>query len=208
MTPAAWASVAAICALGAASPGPSLALVVRHSLSGSRALGVACALAHAMGVGVHALLTAAGLAAVLVAHPGLYRLLAVAGALYLAWLAWGILRQPGAHTPSAGPGGAGIGAAMRDGFLMALLNPKIAVFFLALFSQFVSPDSDAFDMAVLWATATAIDGAWYSLVAVGLTGSRWLDGLRSHGAVVERVTGVLLLGLAAWTLGQAALGGG
>lgn len=204
MTPGVWLSVATVCALGAASPGPSLAVVVRHALGASRAQGVACALAHAAGVGVYALLTAAGLAAVLAAHPGLYRAVALAGAAYLAWLGLGALRAGGAGDAGAQATRAGLGGAMRDGFVMALLNPKIAVFFLALFSQFVHPDSGALDTAILWATATVIDGAWYSFVAVGLTGPAALRGLRARAGLLNRATGVLLLVLAAWTLTQVA----
>lgn len=209
MTPAAWLSVAAVCALGAASPGPSLAVVVRHALGGSRARGVACALAHALGVGVYALVTAAGLAAVLVARPGLYRALALAGACYLAWLGVGALRRRGgAPATAAGATPGGIAAAARDGFAMALLNPKIAAFFLALFSQFVTPGTGATDAAILWATATVIDGAWYALVAVALTGSGAVARLRARGVLIDRASGVLLLGLAAWTAAQAVAVGG
>ena len=200
MTPGAWASVATVCALGAASPGPSLAVVARHAVAGSRAHGLACALAHAAGVGLYALLTAGGLAALLVARPELYRVIAVAGALYLGWIGVQAVRAGAARVEADAPAAAGLGRAARDGLAIALLNPKIAVFFLALFSQFVEPGAPAGDTVLLWLTAMGIDAAWYSLVAATLAGSPRLRGLRRHGRLVNRAIGVLLIALGAWTL--------
>src|SRR6056297_690961 len=64
-----WFSLAAVCAMGAMSPGPSLALVLRHTLGGGRLPGIAAALAHALGVGFYALLTVWGLGALIVRFP-------------------------------------------------------------------------------------------------------------------------------------------
>lgn len=196
--------MAAVCALGAMSPGPSLAVVVRHTLSGSRARGIACALAHAAGVGLYALLTVAGLAAVLLARPALYRAVAIAGALYLLWLGMAALRARGTAVGSAAAGTmpAGVGGAARDGLVIALLNPKIAAFFVALFSQFVAPDSGVRDGAILWLTAMVVDGAWYSLVAVALSRPGWTGLLRRRRAWIERLTGIALIVVAGWTLGH------
>lgn len=207
MTPGAWLSVAAVCALGAISPGPSLAVVVRHALSGSRARGIACALAHATGVGLYALVTVAGLAAVMLARPALYRALALAGALYLLWLGMEALRARGA-VARATPGvtATGLGAAARDGLVIALLNPKIAAFFLALFSQFVTPGAGVRDGAILWLTAMAIDGAWYTLVALVLSRPGRIERLRRRRAWIERLTGIVLLAVGGWTLAHALAG--
>ena len=82
-----WLSLAAVCAMGAMSPGPSLALVLRHTLGGGRLPGVSAALAHALGVGLYALLTVWGLGALIVRFPMLFQAITWAGAAYLAWLA-------------------------------------------------------------------------------------------------------------------------
>ncbi|MCS4504125.1 LysE family translocator [Arhodomonas aquaeolei] len=202
MTLAAWLALAGVCVLGAVSPGPSLAVVVRHSVRRSRAHGLAAALAHALGVGVYALLTTLGLAAVVTADPLVYHGLALAGAAYLAWLGIGALRSGGAALEGAAGATApvGVAGAARDGFLMAFLNPKIAVFFLALFSQFVHADMGVAEVGVFWATATVVDGGWYALVATALTRGRVLAWLRGHALWVDRLTGVVLLVLAAVTL--------
>lgn len=199
MTLAAWLALVAVCALGAMSPGPSLAVVAGHALRGSRAHGIACALAHALGVGVYAVATVAGLAAVLAAHPAIDAVIASAGAAYLVCLGVGLLRSRGSGETAGGPTRAGWAAAARDGLAMALVNPKIALFFAAVFSQFVGP-ADAWErVVILCATAIVVDGAWYSVVASVLTTGGWVERLRAGGLWLDRAMGVLLLALAGMT---------
>jgi threonine/homoserine/homoserine lactone efflux protein len=156
-----------------------------------------------VGVGVYALLTVIGLAAVFASHPVIYRGVAVIGAVYLFWLGVGALRTRGRS--AAGPTGARAGsvAAGRDGFTIALLNPKIALFFAALFSQFVAPDTGLRDTAILALTAFAIDGAWYALVALALSGSGAVVWVQRRRQALDRITGVALIALAGWALTQA-----
>lgn len=201
MTPAEWLPVAAICALGAMSPGPSLAVVLHHAVRGSRLAGASCALAHAAGVGLYAFVTALGLAALLARHPDLYRGVALAGAAYLAWLgARLVLGGGGTGRPDTERTGSGWPAAARDGFLMALLNPKIALFFLALFSQFVGPEPGMITVAVLTATATVIDASWYLAVATAVGATSLPDRLRRQARRYDRVMGSVLLLVAGWVL--------
>jgi threonine/homoserine/homoserine lactone efflux protein len=202
MTLSVWLSVLAVCTLGAMSPGPSLALVVRHSVVNSRVHGLAAALAHALGVGLYALLTTLGLALVLTRMPRLFTALAVAGAAYLFWLGVTALRSagPGRGIDTAVAAPAGPGHAAREGFLIAFLNPKIAVFFVALFSQFVHPGMSAREHALLWATATGVDGLWYACVALVLTRRGIAERLRRHAALIDRISGTVLIALGSVTL--------
>src|SRR6056297_2606771 len=86
MTLATWLAVVTICILGAMSPGPSLALVLKQTLTGGRRNGVITALAHGIGVGIYAFLSILGLAAIITASPTAFTVLQWGGALYLAWL--------------------------------------------------------------------------------------------------------------------------
>lgn len=191
-----WLSLAAVCAMGAMSPGPSLALVLRHTLGGGRLPGVAAALAHAMGVGLYALLTVWGLGALIARHPLLFQVITWAGAAYLAWLGVKALRAGQASALQASGVATTQVQAARDGMLVALGNPKLILFFVALLSQFVSPDMSAAAKALIVATAMVIDGGWYVLVAVALSHSAVLPWLQARAHWLNRVTGVILLGLA------------
>ncbi len=197
MSPELWLSLLLICALGAMSPGPSLAMVMRHTVSGGRAPGVVAALTHALGVGLYAGLTVLGLATVIAHQPWLFRLVTLGGALYLAWLGVQALRAGGGEGLRVAQVASGRRMAMRDGLLVALGNPKLIVFFVALLSQFVSADMSAAGRWLIVATATLVDGGWYVLVALLLSHSRVLPWLQRRAVWINRLTGVVLLGLAA-----------
>lgn len=189
-----WLSIAGLCFLGAASPGPSLAVVMGHTVRGSRRNGMVSGMGHCLGVGFYALLTVSGLAALLALEPSLEKGLAWGGSFYLAWLGIKALRSGGgALTESTSGNNAGILEAARDGLMISLLNPKLMIFFMALFSQFVSPDMGWTVSLVMVLTAVFIDGAWFCLVAVLLSQRRFLERLRKHALCIDRMTGIVLL---------------
>ena len=92
--------------------------------------------------------------------------------------------------------GAASASAARDGFLIAIMNPKIALFFLALFSQFVRPDAGMTEKAIMAATAGVIDALWYIIVAVVLSHSIILEWLRARACLLDRLFGLILIALA------------
>lgn len=191
-----WFTVIGICALGAMSPGPSLAVVMRHALSGGRRNGSIAAITHGLGIGLYALLCISGLAVMITASPMLFNALQWAGAAYLVWLGVKGLRSQPAEPGSLKPAATGSSAA-RDGFLIVFLNPKVAVFFIALFSQVIGPDTPWLTRGLYAGTAWFLDTAWYLLVAVMITQPRWLGALQKHGVWFDRAFGVILLLLAA-----------
>ena len=197
MTLFSWLSVVGVCCLGAMSPGPSLAVVIQHTMRGSRKNGMAAGISHSLGVGVHATLTVTGLAAVLLLQPNLHKFITVCGGLYLAWLGWKSLRSNGAGFGGRNVfAGNDVTAAIRDGFMMSLLNPKLLIFFLALFSQFVAPEMGLQASIVMVLTAIGIDAGWYCLVATVLSHGDYLEKLNMHARLIDRTTGVIFLALA------------
>ena len=188
------------------SPGPSLAVVLRHTLSGGRGAGFAAALAHGLGIGFYALACISGLALIVTTSPLVFQAFQWAGAAYLAWLGvQGLRARPGDGPASASPAG-GKGAA-RDGFMIVFLNPKIAVFFIALFSQVIGPDTSLPARLGYAATAMLIDAAWYVTVAWGVSNPAWLPQLQAKSVWLDRAFGVVLLALAGGLVWQT-LGGG
>ena len=200
MTFAAWLSVATICILGAMTPGPSLAVVLRYSVGQSRQAGFACAVAHGLGVGFYAVITMTGLGILFQTVPAFRNIVSVLGALYLIYLAIKAWRAAGAgarfDAQQSGQVADTMTQAARDGFMIAFLNPKIALFFLALFSQFVSPEFEWGDKFLLAFTAAGIDAAWYCLVAVGLSHGAVLPWLRAHSGWIERIIAILFVVIA------------
>lgn len=197
MTFSIWLSLLMICMLGAMSPGPSLAVVAKHSLAGGRLHGVVTSWAHACGVGVYALLTLLGLAVVLKQSPTLFSVITYAGAAYLAYLGVNALLSKGGVAAKLAAGKqVSLGAAARDGLMISLLNPKLALFFLALFSQFVAVGTEMTSRAVIVATPLLVDGLWYTLIAFVLSNPKVLDKLRLKAQLIDRLSGVVLILLA------------
>ncbi|WP_299793071.1 LysE family translocator [uncultured Shewanella sp.] len=208
----AWLSLLAICCLGAMSPGPSLAMVVRHTLTGGRGKGILCAWAHSIGIGLYALVTLLGLAVVLKQAPMVFNGIAIIGALYLAWMGVKALGSNGgisdkldggndsdsvAVTDSAaGHSRAATLAAARDGLAISLFNPKIMLFFLALFSQFVMAADSLIGQSLIVFTPLVVDGLWYTFIALILSHPSVLPRLRAKAAIIDKLSGVVLILLA------------
>nr|WP_086939782.1 LysE family translocator [Thaumasiovibrio occultus] len=204
MTLSIWLSLFAVCLLGAMSPGPSLAIVAKHSLAGGRVNGFATAWAHALGIGVYATLTVLGLALVLAKYPLLFKGITIAGALYLAWLGYNALRSRGGIVERLQSGErVSVIASAREGLMISLLSPKIALFFIALFSQFVSLGDSLGSQAVIIATPLIVDGLWYTFVTLMLSSSLLFNALKRHAQLIDRLSGVVLILLAlrvVWTV--------
>ena len=194
-----WLLLASICALGAMAPGISLAVVTRHTLHGGHRAGAIAGVTHALGIGIWAAATVTGMAILFHRYPVLEQLFSMAGALFLLWMAWKSWQAGREPLPPADSGerSSVLRGAARDGFMVAFLNPKVALFFLAVFSQFLEADMTHLARAQIVLTAMFIDGGWYVLVAILLGRSRFLPWLRDHHHWVERATAVLLVIIAA-----------
>ena len=83
--------VSLVCAMGAMSPGPSLAVVLRNTISGGRTQGVMTGIGHGIGFGIYAMLAVTGLSAVLIADESKFELLQWSGAVVLLWLSYNML---------------------------------------------------------------------------------------------------------------------
>lgn len=193
----AWLSLLPICLLGAMSPGPSLAVVVRHTLGGSRGKGIICAWAHSIGIGAYALVTVLGLGVLATEAPMVFKAISIGGGLFLAWLGIQALRTKGSISDNlvAGESTSTFQAA-RDGLAISLFNPKILIFFLALFSQFVSDEKDTWGQVVIVLTPLIVDGVWFTFVALVLSHPMILPSLKKNASLIDKLTGAVLLLLA------------
>ena len=132
---------ALICLGMVLTPGPNMIYLISRSICQGRKAGVISLLGVVAGFFVHLFAAAVGLTAVFLAVPMAYEALKWAGALYLLWMAWQAVR-PGARSPFEAqqlpPDSSR--KLMLMGFLTSALNPKIAVFYLSIFPQFINPE--------------------------------------------------------------------
>lgn len=197
MTFTTWLSLLLVCLMGAMFPGASLAVVLRQTLNNSALHGAVTSVSHALGVGVYALLSVLGLGLLLQQSPLLTKMISYAGAVYLLWIGMqGVLAKPtgsAAHPELQTKQTASLFDAARDGFMIALLNPKIGLYFLALFSQFIHGGMGLDSKAIFVLTIIVVDGLWYILVSLVLSRGILLAWLKRNQLWVERALGVVLI---------------
>ena len=195
--PTAAAFASAVLVLNA-TPGVDFLLTVSRTLQGGRRAGVAAALGISAGCAVHALAAAFGLAALLAVHREAFGLIQWAGAAYLVWLGVGMWRQAWRGSGSAAVGGTSAASAtprkawadFRIGVLTNVLNPKVALFFLAFLPQFVPATSPSQTLSFL------LLGGWFIV-----QGTVFLLGLVWLAARVQRLKGPPALARALNALG-------
>ena len=160
-----WLLFCVACVALVATPGPSAFYLVSRTLVQGRAAGVASLAGTSAGFACHALAAAFGLSALIAAVPVAYDIVRWAGAAYLAWLAIATWRARNGSASDRAPPPMPRAQLARQGMLTALLNPKVAVFQLALFPQFVTPEAGSVlaQSLVLAATQFAIVVAGDSL---------------------------------------------
>ena len=187
-------------------PGPSNLYVLGRGLQSGPRAAVAGACGCATAALTYVVATAAGLSALIASSEALFAAIHYAGAAYLCALGVIALRRSHdgpAQTRAAGP--ASVWPAYRQGVLVELGNPKVALFFLALFPQFIHRGAGPawLQVLILGALFTAIGLASDSAYAIGSGRLRARLQSRRRRLPWGRLTGVLYIGLGLW----AALGG-
>ena len=184
----AFLPVAAVLTL---TPGVATALVVRSAVRGGRREALLVTAGNSLGVLAWAVFAAVGVAAVVAASAELFTTIKLAGAVVLVIL--GVQGLLARKTDAAPPPP---GTALRIGLVTSLANPKLAVFFVALFPQFIPAGTPILPSALgMAATIVALDLVWYSALAWGVARTRraFVEGAWLLRA--ERLTGGVLVGL-------------
>ena len=143
MSPEEWVALATVFIVGAMSPGPSLAVILSNTISGGRSQGIATGIGHGIGFGVYAFLAALGLATALSVHDGVQLILNGGGFVILVWLGFRFIRSSmneskfkhGKHQENTSQR-----TGFFQGFMIALFNPKILAWMIALYANFIEPD--------------------------------------------------------------------
>ena len=196
MEPSAWFALATVFTLGAMSPGPSLAVVLRNTIAGGRSQGISTGIGHGIGFGIYAFLAALGIATALAAHEDVELFLRSGGVLILLWLGTKFLRHamagPRQDSGLAESHGPSDRAGFVQGFSIALLNPKIMAWMLALYAPFIETDSSLETLLGMGMLGMVIDGTWYVTVATVLTTGDRAELLRSKAHVIDGAMGLLM----------------
>ncbi len=199
-TPQNMALFALASALLALTPGPNLLYLVSRTLCQGRRAGIVSLAGTSLGFVFHVFAAAFGLSAIFLTVPLLYDAVRYAGAAYLLWLAWDALRPGGrgVFAPRVLPQDAP-GRLFRMGLVTSVLNPKVAMFYLALFPQFIDATRGSvflqgLVLGLLQIVINVASDLVFVLAAGAITG--WLARRPIWSAVQRWVLGVVLAGIA------------
>ena len=177
------------------TPGADFLYIMSSGLSGGSRIGVAAALGVNLGVVVHILAAAAGLSALLFAHPAAYDLIRICGAAYLAWMAVQVWRR--SSTVARARSFPDVRQAARRGFFINVSNPKTALFIFAFIPQFTDPTIGPIWVQIMILGAIfLLNGAVFTL-CLGVGSGYFAAALGRRVGVLNKISAILLGGLAA-----------
>ena len=188
-----WVQFAAICLIGAMSPGPSMALIIRNSIKYGRLSGILFSLGHAIGIGIYATVSVLGLQFILINNLFLFNAIQFCGSVFLLILGILFLRDT-AHNLSLENEQKNVNSFMQ-GFAISILNPKILIWFAAIFSQFIEISSTNFVKLAMVLIASSIDGLWYIILTIVVTGFGLKQFLEHNTNIIQKISGVVLISI-------------
>ena len=180
------------------APGPDTFYILARSGAEGRAVGVASALGIAAGSIVHTMAAAFGLSVLLATSPPAFDVVRYAGAAYLLFLGVRMLIARASAIGDADTRGRGARAAFRQGMVTNVLNPKVALFFLAFLPQFIAPAAAhaKLGFVALGLSFVATGLCWcLALALAGAAIGAWLRARPRFGAWLDRICGAVFVGL-------------
>ena len=186
--------------LAAASPGPDFVLVSQQTLSNGKRAGLLCSLGIALGLSVHILYSAFGLAAVIANSASAIWVIKLLGGSYLIYLGVSGLRARARNTETIVTDGVDDQSDLKTiglGFLCNALNPKAPIYFISLFTIVLSENTPAQHLLIYGLLMMVLQFAWFSFLTILLSRPMVMDRFQALGHWIDRVAGgaMLLLGI-------------
>jgi len=193
-----WIQLIVTCFLGAVSPGPSLLLIVKNSISYGKTNGIITGIAHGLGIFIYAILTILGIAFLYTKYPILIKIISFSLVLYLIYISYKIffteeeidLEKDNKQKYNQN---------FTDGFMIAFLNPKITIFFGALFSQFVNDELTNLEKFQMAFAASFIDMIWYTFVSL-VVGNSLIRKNFNNTKVFNKISSIILIFISIYIL--------
>ncbi len=186
-----WSQFAIVCIAGAMSPGPSLAIVIRNNVNFNRLAGILTSIGHGIGIGVYATLAVLGLGLILQTNQTVFMIIQIIG-LVLLFL-FGLMFVFQKNKQDKKEEKQNQLNSFVQGFTIAIINPKILIWFTAVYSQFIVTDASFYFNTILVLTASLIDAIWYIIVSILVTGYGLKNLLIEKKLMIQKTTGIVLI---------------
>lgn len=184
--------------LAAASPGPDFILVSQQTLSNGKKAGMLCSIGIALGLSIHILYSAFGLAALIASSANLLWVIKILGGSYLIYLGW-----QGIKAKAAAPEEVKTTVVVHHsakkmiglGFLCNALNPKAPIYFVSLFTLVLSADMPVYQIAIYGVWIMVLQFAWFSFIVMLLSRPAISQKFKQCGHWIDRVLGGAMIAL-------------
>ena len=191
-----------VCLLGAMSPGPSMVVVINNALFKNRYHGILTSIGHGIGIGIYALFAVLGIGIVMETNLFLFNGMKFLSVIFLIYLGVkSIINKTKLDFDKKNNAKEGV-TSFLQGFSISILNPKIFIWFVAIYSQFMSLDNDIIFNSYLVLTAGIVDATWYIVLTLSVTSNLALDFVKNKILILKRFLGFIFISLGLVLLSQ------
>ena len=194
MTLITFAQVFIICLLGAMSPGPSMAVVINNAIFKGRYNGIITSIGHGIGIAFYATFAVLGLGLVIKTNLFLFNGLKILSVIFLIFIGMkSILNKEKLNLKKNDIKENSV--SFLQGFSISILNPKILIWFIAIYSQFMSADNELIFNICLVSIAGIVDACWYILLTLVITTASALNFFQTKINVIQKIQGFFFITL-------------
>ena len=186
------AKIVLVCLLGAMSPGPSMVVVVNNAIYKNKFNGILTAIGHGIGIGVYALFAVIGIGLIIKTNLFLFNGIKILSVFFLFYLGLQAIFKSKKIDFEKNTIKYGV-KSFFEGFGISILNPKILIWFLAIYSQFMSSNNDIFFNLSLVLIASTVDALWYMLLVNLVTSKNILEFVKDKSYLINKIVGFLFI---------------
>ena len=184
--------IAFICLLGAMSPGPSMVVVINNAIFKNKFNGILTALGHGFGIGIYALFAVLGIGLIIETNIMLFNVIKIVSILFLFYL--GInsiitIKKIEFKKEKL----IDSGQSFLQGLSISLLNPKILIWFVAIYSQFMSKDNELYLNISLVLIASMVDALWYVFLVNLVTTGTIIEFIKNKSQHIQKIIGYIFI---------------
>ena len=182
----------AVCLLGAMSPGPSMVVVINNAIFKNRLNGILTSIGHGVGIGIYALFAVLGIALIIKTNLYVFNIIKFLSIIFLVYLGVNLIINDDKLEFDGKDMNSGF-TSFLQGLSISLLNPKIFIWFVAIYSQFMSVDNDMIFNTILILTASIIDAIWYVILTLLVTTNIALDFIKDKSVLLQKFVGCVFI---------------
>ena len=181
-----------VCLLGAMSPGPSMVVVINNAIFKSRLNGILTSIGHGVGISIYAFFAVLGIALIIKTNLFVFNVIKFLSIIFLVYLGVKSIIANNKLEFDEKNISAGF-TSFLQGLSISLLNPKIFIWFVAIYSQFMSVDNDIIFNTILILTAGIIDSIWYVTLTLLVTTNIALDLIKDKSVLLQKFVGIVFI---------------